>query len=246
MNPRPPRGAGTTGDGRGALLDQLGAAICAGALPPGTVLSADELCARHRVARSVVREALQVLGALGLVTATRGVGTITQPLEAWNLLDPQVIAWRLRGPQRLTHLAELAELRLGVEPEAAALAAGHRDDEAVSRLIRHGGELWKAGRQGDTEEFLRLDVEFHALVLQASGNPVFTPFVPIVRALLLGRAEYGLSEFHPTDQALERHMTVLRAIQTGDADRARTESRALIVESLAESRRLWRQRPGTD
>ncbi|WP_255437294.1 hypothetical protein [Propioniciclava sp. MC1595] len=34
-------------------------------------------------------------------------------------------------------------------------------------------------------------------------------------------------------------MTIMRAIQTGDPDRARSESRALILESLEESRNLW-------
>lgn len=227
-------------DRHGALLDELGAAICAGSLPVGTVLSAEELCARHGVSRSVVRETLRVLSSMGLVAAKRGVGTTTQPAASWNLHDPTVIAWRLRSPDRLVQLRELAELRVAFEPEAAALAASHRDPEAVSQLIALGGRLWSAARQGDTEGFLAVDAEFHAQVLAASGNPMFCQFAPIVTALLVGRAEHGLAAFHPTDLALERHMTVMRAIQTGEPDRARTESRALIMESLAESNRLWR------
>lgn len=237
MTPR--SAARRTPDRHTTLLDLLGAAICAGEIPVGTVLSADELCERHGISRSVVREALRVLASMGLVDSKRGVGTTTQPRSAWNLLDTQVIDWRLRSPARLDQLRELAELRVGVEPEASALAAQRSDPDAVGRLMAVGAGMWDAAHRGDTEEFLRLDITFHTLVLEASGNPMYSQFAPVVRALLLGRAEHGLAAMHPREHALECHMTILRAIQTGDPDRARSTSREMIMDALEESRSLW-------
>lgn len=228
-----------SGDRHAALLHHLGGLICAGSVPPGTILSSEELCVRHGVSRSVVRETLRVLSSMGLVAAKRGVGTTTQPLAAWNLFDPQVIQWRLSSPDRLTQLRELAELRVGFEPEAAALAAHRHDPDDVERVMALGAQLWAAARRGDTEAFLALDVTFHHTVLQASGNPMYAQYGPVVEALLLGRAEHGLAAMHPTPAALERHMAMVRAIQTGQADRARREARTLILDSLEESRSLW-------
>lgn len=226
-------------DRHAALLDDLGGAICSGEVAEGAVVSIDTIGATHNASRSVVREVLRVLSSMGLVASKRGVGTTVQPMQSWNLFDPQVIRWRLDSPDRLGQLRELAELRIGFEPEAAALAAQHVDEDAIGRLLGIGGRLWSAARSGDTEEFLRLDIEFHATLLEASGNPMYRQLAPVVRALLLGRAERGLAALHPTEVALERHMTVLRAIQTGDADLARSTLRTLIIESLEESRALW-------
>ena len=227
----------------GALLDDLGRSICSLKIPEGTVLSIDDLSDVHGVSRSVVREAIRVLASMGLVASKRGVGTTTQPLASWNLFDPQVIQWRLNSPDRLQQLRELAELRIGFEPEAAALAALHVDQDAIGRLMGLGAQLWSAAHSGDTEEFLRRDIAFHSTILEATGNPMYRQYAPVVRALLLGRAEHGLAAIQPTDLAVDRHMTLLRAIQTGDPDRARMESRTLIVDSLQESREMWQ---GTD
>lgn len=232
-------GRRATGDRHATLIHFLGTSICSGEMPPGTVISADELCERHGVSRSVVREALRVMSSMGLVAAKRGVGTTTQPLAAWNLFDPSVIQWRLGSPDRLRQLRELAELRVGFEPEAAALAAHRHDADDIERVLSTGAQLWAAAHRGDTEGFLALDITFHGTVLEASGNPMYTQYGPIIAALLQGRAEHGLAKVHPSPEALERHMAVMRAIQRGDPDRARSEARALILDSLAESRSLW-------
>ncbi|MBB1496506.1 FadR family transcriptional regulator [Propioniciclava sp. MC1595] len=87
----------------------------------------------------------------------------------------------------------MAELRIGFEPEAAALAAQHVNEDAVGRLMGLGARLWSAARCGDAEEFLRLDIDFHATVLEASGNPMYRQYAPVVRTLLLGRSEHGLA-----------------------------------------------------
>src|SRR5688500_5820896 len=77
------------------VLDQLGTAICGGQLSSGSVLYIDDLVDRYAVSRSVVREVLRVLAAMGFIETRRRVGIMIRPASDWNVFDPQVIRWRL-------------------------------------------------------------------------------------------------------------------------------------------------------
>lgn len=223
-----------------ALVEVLGAAIC-GPLSAGTLLVIEEICERHRVSRSVVREALRVMESKGLVEAKRGVGTTTRPRSDWNMLDPDVVRWRLRSDDRLNQLRELLELRSAFEPEAAALAAARGEPAAVGALMASAARLWTLGHGHAPRAFLAADEEFHRLLLEASGNEMFAQFAPVVGAILRGRVEEGLTPLHPAGPALENHMTLARAIQRGDPDRAREVARQLVRDTLEESRTLWEE-----
>lgn len=113
------------------LVDTLGRRVVA---DPGLTLSPDEIGAEFGVSRTVVRETLRVLEAKGLVSARPNVGTRVRPRTDWNLFDPQVIDWRLHGPQRADQMRELLELRAGVEPMAARLAAERAGEADVAAL----------------------------------------------------------------------------------------------------------------
>ena len=52
-----------------------------------------ELAAALGVSRATVRDAVKVLSGKGLVRTARRYGTRVTPVEAWNLLDGDVIAW---------------------------------------------------------------------------------------------------------------------------------------------------------
>lgn len=235
----PPEGRGNL---HASLLDDLGSTIC-GTLPAGTVLNADALCVEHGVSRPVVREALRVLASMGLVTTKRGVGATTQPPSAWNLFDPQVVAWRLRSPDRLDQLRELVEVRVAFEPPAAALAAERADPDMINELITLGGQLWSAGKRADPE-FVEVDVAFHQLLLRASGNEMFAQLSGFVEAFLRGRVEQRLMPVRPADEALDNHLAVVQAIQQGDAEAARSATLRLVTATMNESRRLFSQPPG--
>ena len=232
MSPAP------SSDRHATVVQHLGTHIC-GEAPAGTLLVVEELCERYAVSRSVVREALRVLESKGLVEAKRGVGTTTRPAAHWNLLDPDVVRWRLHSPDRLNQLRELVELRSAFEPEAAALAATRADPHTAARLVTAAARLWSVGHDGTPAEFLEADEDYHRLLLEASGNPMFAQLAPVVRSILRGRTEEGLMADHPAAAALENHLALARAIQRGDADRAREVARRLVFDTLEESRTLW-------
>jgi len=215
-------------------LDRLGQMICSGELEGGASLTLEEIEAECEVSRSVARETVRVLESMGLVESRRRVGVIVQPAAVWNLYDPQVIRWRLASPDRADQLASMVELRAAIEPEAARLAASRATSEQVSDLIALSGRLWAAGERGDDAAFLELDVEFHAHILELSGNPMFSRMGGLISQALVSRKEHGLGPEHPAGVALQKHVDVASAIQRRDPDGAHDVMRSILVGALDE------------
>ena len=216
-----------------ALLDRLGALIAGGELAPGQVVRADELGTRYGVSRTVVREAVRVLEAMGLVTSRRRVGTIVAPRERWNVHDPRLIRWRLDGPGRDEQLRSLAELRSGVEPVAAGLAARRATPAQCGELMRAVMDMAVHGRTGDLEAYLEADVRFHATLLAASGNEMLAALPGTVAEVLSGRTRHDLMPARPEPLAIRLHGDVAEAVQAGDAAAAEAAMRAILDEASA-------------
>lgn len=225
------------------VLDEIGLAICSGELAPGSIMRIDELEESHGVSRSVVRETLRVLASMGLVASRRRVGVQILPSSEWNLYDPQVIRWRLASPSRIAQLRSLTELRTAIEPEAARLAAIRAPLTGASELMGIAGKLWAAGMQGDQEEFLTLDIEFHRLVLASSGNEMFGKLNSLVTEVLTGRTNYGLMPSHPHNEALQLHLNVASAIQRGDPKEAQEAMLGIMQRASDEMSMIWENHP---
>ena len=242
----PPK-ADATADLHSLLVQKLGLAIAEGTLAPHSILRLDELEAQHKVSRSVVREATRVLSSKGMLESRRRLGTVVQPEENWNAYDPQVIRWRLASSRRLEQLQALNELRGAIEPHAARLAAERASWDAGSDLVSQAARLWAAGQRGDGDEFLRLDIKFHAAVLKASGNPMFSQLQSLVTEVLTGRTEHGLMPHLPHHEALQLHVDVASAIQRGEANAAHAAMSRIVEQSTEEMGDIWsrHQRPAT-
>jgi DNA-binding FadR family transcriptional regulator len=226
-------------DRHASLVQSLGLAIADGRLAPNSILRLDELEEQQKVSRSVVREAARVLSSKGMLASRRRFGTVVQPEEAWNLYDPEVIRWRLASSRRLEQLQSLNELRGAVEPQAARLAASRVGWDAGSELVSLAARLWAAGQRGDQEEFLRLDVEFHAAVLKASGNAMFAQLQNLVTEVLTGRTQHGLIPHLPQHEALQLHVDVASAIQRGEAAAAHAAMSRIVEQSTEEMSQIW-------
>jgi len=83
----------------------------------------EELCRRFGASRTVLREAVKMLTAKGLLSARPRQGTRVLPEASWNLLDPDILRWMLEKKYCSTLLIQFNEVRLAIEPQAAALAA---------------------------------------------------------------------------------------------------------------------------
>ncbi len=212
------------------IVEKLGMEIAAGELPTGHVLTLDGLQERFGVSRTVAREAMRILESMGLVQSRRRVGITVRPIADWNVFDPRVIWWRLSGPARGDQLRSLTELRIAVEPLAAGAAARSATAAQRARVVELATLLRTLGEAADLTEFMERDVEFHELLLQASGNEMFGALADVVAAVLRGRTQLGLTPHKPVPEAMDLHDAVASAIADGRSAEAEAAMRALLVE----------------
>jgi DNA-binding FadR family transcriptional regulator len=213
------------------ILEKLGMEIAAGELPTGHVLTLDGIQERFGVSRTVAREAMRILESMGLVQSRRRVGITVRPIADWNVFDPKVIWWRLSGPARGAQLRTLTELRIAVEPLAAGAAARAATAAERSHVVEIAATLRRLGEAGELTEFMERDVEFHALLLQASGNEMFGALADVVAAVLRGRTQLGLMPHKPVPEALDLHEKVAAAVAVARARRSRDGNESAPLRS---------------
>ena len=189
-----------------------------------------DLCGQFGVSRSVLREAVKMLTSKGLLRARPRQGTWVQPEEAWNLLDPDVLRWLLERRFSIELLAEFTEIRMVIEPQAAAYAAFRASDDEKQK-IANALERMQAAERGE-DDALASDIAFHVAILEASGNRFFSQLKDLVETAL--RISIRLTnQFKGVPLAsIADHRSVYQAIRDGDAARAKTMSTALIQEAI--------------
>lgn len=217
------------------VLESLGLRIAADEALPGSIILVEEVEAEFDVSRSVAREALRILESLGMVAIKRRVGCIVQARSNWAVADPRVIHWRIAGPRRVQELDQLMQVRAGVEPIAARLAAGSAP-AAGAVLAEHAEtmRLLAAAERGHSAEFLAADVAFHKVLLAASGNDHFAAMGEVVAAVLTERNRQGLLGPRPDPRAVLMHIRIASAISEGRIERAEASARGLVDVVAAE------------
>lgn len=216
-----------------SVLDQLGLLITSGDLPAGEVLRIEQLESRFGVSRSVIRETIRVLESMGMVASRRRVGITVAPSASWNVFDPRIITWRLDGKGRDEQLRSLSELRRGMEPVAAGLAARRATPEQCGELTGAVMDMAVHGRSGDLEAYLKADIRFHRTLLEASGNEMLSALSDVVAAVLTGRTHHHLMPANPEPSAIRWHADVAQAVQAGDAAAAERAMRDIVEEATA-------------
>lgn len=213
-----------------ALAREIGVAIVTGQHKPGDTLPAEiELAERHGVSRSVIREALRMLSAKGLVESRPKAGTKVRQRNQWNLLDPELLGWMFEGKPTSSFVRSLFQLRLIVEPAAAELAARGR---TAAQLARLGHALEEIGAHGlATEEGRRADQAFHALILEATSNELLISLSASIAAAVRWTTYFKYrGSRHPRDP-MPQHRLLFEAIATGDAAAARSATIDLVVQA---------------
>lgn len=216
------------------VVSDLGLRIATGELAPGDRIVPEEIAAAHGIARSVVREALRVLEAKGMVRPRQRVGTLVLPAQEWDALDAEVIAWRIQGPNRVAVLSDLEELRAAVEPRAARLCCAHADAADLAALAELATTMRRLGSRGDLAGFTAADVGFHARLLAASGNAAFVRLQGTFAALLHAREDLGTLPHQISEPVLALHEEIADAIAAQDPDRAEVAARTLVDGARAE------------
>jgi DNA-binding FadR family transcriptional regulator len=228
-NPSQPRGSSEL-NLTYSLLDQIGKTIVTGGYSRRPFPTEAELSTQHAVSRSVTREAVKMLTAKGLLKARPRAGTVVQPEASWNLFDADVLRWLLGRKFSLTLLRQFGELRVALEPAAAALAAEMGDEQKVV-AIAHGYQRMEAAERG-RDDPLDADIAFHVAILEASGNPFFQQLRDVVATALRTSIRFtNQLAGHTAD--LPAHRAVLQAIEIRDALGAYRSMQQLLNDTMA-------------
>ena len=222
----------------------LGTRIVSGEFLPGDSLPVEaELCQIYGVSRTVIREAVKNLAAKRLIDVSPKVGTRVLPFSDWNLLDRDVLAWRLNAQFDSEIVSDIFEMRLCFEPRAAFRAARDGTADEHRQIRRHFGDLAAAyGEKIAPRLASEAALEFHLAVINASHNGLFVTIGSAIKSVL--RASSEMLQRHaarPSDN-LKLHHAVCQSILERRPEDAARDMEALLVES-----RTWllRTRPAT-
>lgn len=211
---------------------QLGAAIVRGQYGVNEPLPTEaELCEQFDISRSVIREAVKMLTAKGLISSRPRQGIRVQPNNRWNMFDEDVLEWTLSSRPSLDLLREFTELRHGIEPEAALLAARKQNREAIAGIEQALARMDAAERGNDDP--LEADIAFHTAILLASENRFFIQLRSFIQTALRVSIA-STNQLKGVEVASESdHRAVYEAIAAGDSERANKAMCDLLDEALS-------------
>jgi len=199
--------------GSAAIATTLQKAILKGTYAYGERLPPERDLAKHYgTSRSTVREALRRLEELKLVTRRIGSGTY---VSHHRTPDGHVMAYR-------TSPVELIEVRLGIEPQMARLAALHATIEDLEQLEAAIEELEKAG--GDRDAFSNADEQFHLRLAECTRNPLMIWLYQHINDIRGHAAWHRMKEKILTPERIRiynaHHRRIFDAISNRDAESA--------------------------
>jgi DNA-binding FadR family transcriptional regulator len=212
------------------MVQELGREIICGEFPDDSLPTEAELCDKFGVSRSAVREAVKMLSAKGLISSKPRQGIRILPEDQWNIFDPDLLRWVLESKPSLHVLKEFLQVRIAIEPEAAALAARYADQTKLDNIEKALEGMRKA--EGNSKEDLEADIAFHVSILYASNNRFYIRLRDFISTAL----RVSISHTNPIkgnhEGVVEDHSKVFNAIKNRNPERAKQSMLALIDEAL--------------
>ena len=199
--------------------------ILDGRLQPGQRLPPERsLSEALGVSRPTVREAIRSLQAMHILESRHGAGTFVASLSVEELLRPlQFVLSLAEGG-----LEHLFEVRLLLEPGAAALAAERASEEEVAGL-RDCAERGRTQAAEDADAMLRLDIELHERIVRAAANPLLEHLLAATSALGAESRSYTVRLPSVLPRTIDEHHAIVEAIASGDAPGAQAAMAAHIA-----------------
>ncbi|HUG25641.1 FadR/GntR family transcriptional regulator [Piscinibacter sp.] len=219
------------------LVDTLTARIRDGQMRAGDKLPSEAaIMGEFGVSRTVVREALSKLQAGGLVATRHGVGTfVVGTGESTNFrIAPEQIA-------TAREVIAVLELRIGLEAEAAGLAAVRRTEANLSAMREALAGFVTA--IDDTGDALAPDFQFHLEIARATQNVHFVELMTYLGTMIIPRARLNTAQVagEGRREYLMRvnteHESIVDAIANHDPEAARAAMRTHLANSRERLRR---------
>ena len=220
------------------IVERLAAEIADGKLKPGARLPTEqEMMTALGVSRTVIREAVSALRAEGLVVTRQGVGAFVA-----SELRQRPFRLDAEGLSSIGEVLNIMELRMGMEIEAAGLAAQRASTAQVRRIGAALQEIDAAMDEGNSA--IDQDFAFHRAIAEATGNPQFARFLEFLGRFIIPRRSIRVAPLNAADQDAYlatiqgEHRAIFTAIRDGDANAARTTMRHHLGKSCDRYRRL--------
>jgi phosphonate utilization transcriptional regulator len=188
--------------------------IVAGELAPGAKLNEAELAAAMGISRGPVREAFRALEQAGLVHTEKNRGVFVRQVS-------------------LEEANEIYEVRAALEGQIGRLAAKRATEAQLERLHGIVKRMHAAGRKRDPDAYFPLNIEFHEVLAEASGNRALaTNYRRVVNELNLYRREAIKRNVDIIPVSTKEHEAIVEAVAKGDAQLAER----LLYEHVIDSR----------
>ena len=205
-------------------------------LSPGTVLPSErELMASYNVGRPVIREAMQSLQHMGLVTIRHG----ERPKVAEPALSCIVGQFSASVKHLLLHsedsLEHLKDARLLLESHVAELAAQNRTEDDLIKLETILD--LQAGYAQDTAKFLEQDYLFHRHLAKIARNPVYETLVTSIFEWMKIFYRLEVRAEGLEDLTIQEHREIILQIKNQDSAAASKIMRSHLRRSNAEYQR---------
>ena len=210
------------------IFEGLSEAILAGYLEPQMKLPSEDAMALHfGVSRPVIRKALQRLRDVSLLDSMRGSGSYVRAPSLTALSEPT-------HATDISHILHGVELRLLIEPEAAALAAVRRTGEDIQRIAATVEAFANATAAGESTHVH--DYGFHEAIARATANMRLLQAVKalefdVSHAVKVWRHLGRLNPDMSLRDAVDEHRAILECIRTEDAEGARRAMRGHIEKA---------------
>jgi GntR family transcriptional regulator, galactonate operon transcriptional repressor len=240
----------------GGAVAELGRRIVGGEWAPGEAIPREaDLAAGMGVGRSVMREAIRILVAKGLLRSRTSDGTRVRPVRDWRLLDPDVMDWRIRAGDARPLLLDLLRVRAALEP-GVARAATAAEGEARARIRAAWAAKEAVFRTPDPDlaerrrRFIETDLEFHRALLAAVDSPLLDQLFAVIEAALRllfdlqMRARGYETEMIGMEEGHAFHAAVIAALEARDPDGAERAMRALIERAVEDAEQGLARTPG--
>lgn len=213
----------------GQTVQIIAERILSGELAEGSTLDITALQAEFGVSLTVVREALKVLAAKGLVDARPKRGTFVRPRSDWSLLDADVLRWQFAGQTKPSMFEDLHELRTIVEPGAASLAALRATDDDLAALDAALAEMAAAGP--DVAAAVSADLAFHRALLAATHNELLLRMEIVIETGLAER-DRMVHGAQGSDDPVPTHQAVVEAIRQHHPEEAAQAMHKLLEKAV--------------
>jgi len=206
--------------------------IVGGQLIPGVKLPAErDLAATLGVSRTVVREAVHILGTRGLLRSRAGIGTVVREVTREQVVQPLGLFLRAQGG---VSIEDLHRVRSMLEVENAGLAALQATDEDIRELRQIAAEMKLL--MSDPRGFAEKDSDFHRKIARTTHNPLLVVLLDSIRDLM---TEVRVAVGRRKDVAVKvmpGHLRILERIEAHDVNGARKAMR----QHLELARRIQR------